>query len=115
MPRTPHPNKVSASSAKRRSVSAKNARNRASGDTYEEYGIEWLAGVDVDFGGIYYWHIDQYSQIPGTSFAILKYPPNRKFPENPDIQSYTELMDKQQWIKDSPSNTMGSLTEFLCE
>ena len=56
---------------------------------YAERGIEWLVGVDVATNQIFYYCIENYSQIPHNSFSVKKWSPD-SFPVNERVRKNTE-------------------------
>jgi len=65
-----------------------NGKRRTTVD-YAANGIEWLAGVDIKTGEIFYYSIDNYSQIPHNSFSVNKWKSD-EFPTNINVKKNTD-------------------------
>ena len=55
-------------------VVSRNGKTRNSLD-YAAHGVDWLIGVSK-LGEVFYYKLETYSQIPGKSFSVNKYPPD---------------------------------------
>ena len=72
--------------------------------SYNELGIDWIAGVDIHNGTTHYWHIDVYSKIPSKQFSIVKYGWS-DFPVNNDVNNHMDMVNSATVGEDEFANS----------